>query len=185
LRLKKETAESAIYYVFGLNGKVLYEQENSQYMEYIYVGSKHFARVDGNTVTGVSETYFYHTDNLGSTVLVSSIAAEIVWSSEYTPFGKITMEEGIFEKAVKFTGKDLDEDTGLYYYNARWYDVEIGRFTSVDTYKGELENPQTLNLYIYTTNNPLIYVDPDGRDALFYPILQMYEQITGSFAIST
>ena len=51
----------------------------------------------------------------------------------------------------------------MYYYNARWYDREIGRFISADTYKGELEYPQTLNLYVYVLNNPLVYVDPSGN----------------------
>ena len=121
--------------------------------------------MDGNLLTAETSTYFYHTDHLGSTVLVTNERAENVWNSEYKPFGSITMEEGEygFQKGKKFTGKDLNEDTGLYYYNTRWYDAEIGRFTSADTYKGELVNPQTLNLYIYTMNNPLIYVDPSGN----------------------
>jgi len=165
LRLKKENYDTTTYYVFGINDTILYEQENDEYSEYIYVGGQHFARVDGNLISAETTTYFYHTDHLGSTVLVTNSSAEIVWSSDYTPFGSLTMEEGElgFQKAKKFTGKDLEEDTGLYYYNARWYDAEIGRFTSADSYKGELENPQTLNLYIYTANNPLVYVDPSGH----------------------
>ena len=119
--------------------------------------------MDTNRVTDESNTYFYHTDHLGSTVLLTDVLREVAWSAEYTPFGSITMAEGLLEKTVKFTGKDLDEDTGLYYYNARWYDREIGRFISADTYKGELEYPQTLNLYAYVLNNPLIYVDPTGH----------------------
>jgi RHS repeat-associated protein len=164
LRIKKENLESTTYHTFGLNGEVLYEQEDTGYMEYIYVGGQHFARVDGDVISGLSTTYFYHTDHLGSVVLVTAETGQIIWSTEYTPFGSITLEEGQldFTGAIKFTGKDLDEDTGLYYYNARWYDAEIGRFISADTYKGELENPQTLNLYVYVANNPLIYVDPSG-----------------------
>jgi RHS repeat-associated protein len=166
LRIKKENLDTTTYYTFGLNGEVFYEQEDTGYMEYIYVGGQHFARVDGDLLSAETNTYFYHTDHLGSTVLVTNASAEIVWSTEYTPFGSLTMEEGQVEfiSAIKFTGKDLDEDTGLYYYNARWYDAEIGRFISADTYKGELENPQTLNLYVYVANNPLIYVDPSGNE---------------------
>ncbi len=66
-------------------------------------------------------------------------------------------------KAGKFTGKDLDEDTGLYYYNARWYDQEIGRFISEDSYLGELKYPQNQNLYLYTVNNPMKYIDLTGH----------------------
>ncbi len=163
LRLKKENSEQEIYYIYNLSGQIIYEQENARCLEYIYVRGNHFAMVDTDRTTGESSTYFYHTDHLGSTVLVTDVAGAIVWTAEYTPFGSISMAEGMFEKAVKFTGKDLDLDTGLYYYNARWYDSEIGRFISEDTYQGELNNPQTLNLYIYVQNNPLIYVDPSGH----------------------
>ncbi len=166
LRLKKNSAGHNTYYVFGLNGEVLYEQEDRDYMEYIYVLGQHFARVDGTLDSAERTKYFYHTDHLGSTILVTDTAGQTVWSAEYTPFGIVTVEEGSLRKAGKFTGKDLDEDTGLYYYNARWYDSEIGRFISEDTYQGELNNPQTLNLYIYVQNNPLIYVDPSGHDTM-------------------
>ncbi|AKG53329.1 hypothetical protein DGWBC_0653 [Dehalogenimonas sp. WBC-2] len=62
----------------------------------------------------------------------------------------------------KFTGQKLDS-TGLYYYNARYYDPIIGRFISADTLVQNFTNPQTLNRYSYTSNNPLKYVDPTGR----------------------
>ena len=57
---------------------------------------------------------------------------------------------------LKYTGKDLDEDTGLYYFNARWYDANTGRFISEDPAR------DGANWYIYTTNNPLKYIDPTG-----------------------
>ena len=53
------------------------------------------------------------------------------------------------EHVTQFTGKDLDEDTGLYYFNARWYDQEVGRFVSEDPV-GDANNP---NLYTYCANN--------------------------------
>ena len=57
---------------------------------------------------------------------------------------------------MKYTGKDLDEDTGLYYYNARWYDAGTGRFISEDPAR------DGSNWYSYVTNNPLKFVDPAG-----------------------
>src|SRR5690606_25943229 len=120
------------YYVFDQSGQVLYEEEDGEYLAYVYVLGKHFARVDGKVGSGEKQTYFYHTDHLGSTVLVTDEAGQAVWSTEYTPFGSLTIAEGKLKRAAKFTGKDLDEDTGLYYFNARWYDQEIGRFISED-----------------------------------------------------
>jgi RHS repeat-associated protein len=61
----------------------------------------------------------------------------------------------------KFTGQRLDS-TGLYYYNARYYDATIGRFISPDTIVQNPANPQTLNRYSYGLNNPLKYTDPSG-----------------------
>ena len=146
LRIKKTSPKGQIYYVFDSGGNVLYEQENRDYMEYVYVLGKHFARIDGN-LDNLNETtkYFYHTDHLGSTVLVTDEQGQQVWASEYSPFGKQVSKEGELDGAAKFTGKDLDEDTGLYYFNARWYDQEIGRFISEDSYRGDLNDPRTLN----------------------------------------
>jgi RHS repeat-associated protein len=63
----------------------------------------------------------------------------------------------------KFTGKRLDSSTGLYYYGARYYDPELGRFTQADTIVQAPSDPQTLNRYTYCRNNPLIYTDPTGH----------------------
>ncbi len=57
-------------------------------------------------------------------------------------------------------GKDYDEAAGLYYFNARWYDAELGRFTTEDPAR------DGLNWYIYVRNNPLAYTDPTGLSAL-------------------
>ena len=61
---------------------------------------------------------------------------------------------------TQFTGKDLDEDTGLYYYNARWYDQEVGRFISEDPGN----DPNNPNLYSYVANDPLTRTDPSGEN---------------------
>jgi RHS repeat-associated protein len=61
-----------------------------------------------------------------------------------------------------FTGQRLD-DTGLYYYNARYYDPTIGRFISGDRIVQDISRPQTLNHYSYCINNPLKYNDPTGN----------------------
>jgi len=158
LRLKKQGKNKAVYYVFDTGGNVLYEQENREYLEYVYVLGKHFARVDGNVDNNITKKYFYHTDHLGSTVLVTDEQGKQVYSSEYTPFGEQVSKEGELAKAAKFTGKDLDEDIGLYYFNARWMDPEIGRFISEDPLA------QESNLYSYCGSNPLNRIDPSGME---------------------
>jgi len=62
----------------------------------------------------------------------------------------------------KYSGEVFDEKTGYYYLRARYYDPKIGRFISEDTYKGQVDNPLSLNRYTYVHNNPLNNIDPTG-----------------------
>jgi RHS repeat-associated protein len=159
LRVKKQGVNSAIYYTFDTGGNVLFEQENREYMEYVYVLGKHFARIDGNLNNGIGKKYFYHTDHLGSTILVTDETGKTVWSTDYTPFGKAAAIEGELKGNIKFTGKDYDEDIELYYCNARFYDPELGRFITEDS----VNDPNNPNLYVYSRNNPLTITDPSGN----------------------
>jgi len=64
----------------------------------------------------------------------------------------------------RYTGQVLDDATGLYYYNARYYDPVLGRFTQPDDIIPDIFNPQSYNRYSYVLNNPLRYTDPSGHD---------------------
>ena len=59
-------------------------------------------------------------------------------------------------------GEMYDDETGLYYLRARYYDPSVGRFISKDSVEGSITNPLSLNLYTYCVNNPIIYTDPSG-----------------------
>lgn len=72
------------------------------------------------------------------------------------------------ENPYKFTGKPLDQESGLYYYGARYYNPSIGRFTTPDVLRGDLSNPLSLNRYTYVRNNPLRYIDPTGNAIALY-----------------
>jgi len=82
----------------------------------------------------------------------------------YLPFG--ATRTGSVNTPKEFTGQRLDS-TGLYYYNARYYDATIGRFISPDTVIQNFANPQNLNRYSYCLNNPLKYVDPSGYEHVY------------------
>ncbi len=102
------------------------------------------------------KTYYYHTDHLGSIQAVSDSTGSIVGSYTYDPFGNVILEQSYPDAdRIRFTGKRLDA-TGLYYFNARYYDPTLGRFISADPAR------QGLNWYVYCNNNPLMFVDPDG-----------------------
>ena len=88
--------------------------------------------------------------------------------TDYYPFGEIHLDQTTtaYKNPYKFTGKELDADTGLYYYGARYYNAALGRFISQDPWEGDYTDPQTLNKYSYVMNNPLRYIDPTGKFAL-------------------
>lgn len=83
---------------------------------------------------------------------------------EYSPYGRERFgSTAPFAVSHRFTGQVLDDETGLYYYGARYHDPQLGRFIQADTLIPDLDNPQTLNRYAYVANNPLKYVDPSGH----------------------
>src|SRR5690554_2599994 len=72
-----------------------------------------------------------------------------------------TTNTGDYDNAYKFNGKELDDATGMYYYGARYYDPRISIFVSVDPLA-----EQTMEPYIYVSNNPINMIDPDGRHGI-------------------
>ena len=83
--------------------------------------------------------YFYHSDHLGSASLVTTEASELYERIEYTPWGETWIDNSslTWNKPYKFTGKKKDEETGLYYYGARYYDPKYSRWLSTDPTLGE------------------------------------------------
>ena len=114
--------------------------------------------------------FYYHTNHLGSTCYVTDENASVVQGFLYAPFGEITNEyNSTFGNNVlpkySFNAKELDEETGFYYYEARYYAPPV--FISRDPL---FEKYPTFSPYAYCVNNPVKYIDPDGMDVylLFY-----------------
>ena len=121
---------------------------------YVYLGNNLVERIDGN-----NNHVFFHEDHLGSTRLATDINGSKVSDNSYEPFGEGQYSSSPISNRVKFTGKEEDK-SGLYYFGARYYDPEFGRFTQVDPLYDPLESP-----YVYVRNNPMRLVDPDGAEA--------------------
>ena len=81
----------------------------------------------------------------------------------YYPYGETFTNTGTANVAYKYTGKELDGSTGLYFYEARYYDATLGRFISADTMVQSPTDPQAFNRYSYARNNPIIFNDPSGH----------------------
>jgi len=88
----------------------------------------------------------------------------------YRPFGETYFEAGTHFRYL-YTGQEHDFETGLYFYNARYYDARLARFISADTIVPGAFDPQALNRYTYVRNNPIIYTDPSGHCPLCIAIL--------------
>lgn len=108
-------------------------------------------------------TTYYHTDHLGSPAYTSNDFGEVKWQERYKPYGeRIDKTPPAEENDIWYTGKPHDEDIGLTYMNARYYDPVVGRFMSIDPVGFVDNNLHSFNRYSYANNNPYKYVDPDG-----------------------
>ncbi|MCT4638329.1 MAG: RHS repeat-associated core domain-containing protein [Bacteroidales bacterium] len=103
-------------------------------------------------------------DHLGSSTIELDDKSDIISYEEYHPFGTTSYQKHnttISQKRYKYTGKERDNETGLYYYGARYYAAWICRFVSVDPLAGKYLE---WSPYVYCADNPIKYIDPDGRE---------------------
>ena len=146
---------------------------------------------------GEGATYFYHPDHLGSVSVVSNHKGVPYERVEYLPFGEVWVED--VDPATRyipfrFTSKELDRETGLYYYGARYYEPKVSRWMSADPAGFALVNPmgsdgkpkssysviEATNWYSYTSNNPVKYVDPTGMETTYFLIIYNIDPTPGS-----
>ena len=164
--------------------------------KHIYVGetrivTKQKDERNEQTLQEGVQMYFYHGDHLGSAQLVTNVVGEIYEHLEYTPYGELWVDHavsavGMNPTAFRFTGKEQDVETGLYYYGARYLDPKTSRWISADPAMGEyipmapvndqarkhnknlpglggIFNLVNFHTYHYAGNNPVIITDTDGR----------------------
>jgi len=121
------------------------------------------------------EIYFYHADGLGSIMALTDSKQKVVESYSYSSFGEIKRRGDKVKNTYMFTAREWDEEIGLYYYRARYYEPTTSRFISFDpaikeyglsknNSKCVLANqPKKMNGFNYADNNPINYTDPFGE----------------------
>ena len=163
--------------------------------KHIFVGNSRLVTAmthtdnNGDNAEQREKRYYYHSDHLGSAQFVTDWRGKQYEHIEYTPYGELWIEEvaaGLDKLPFRFIGKEMDEETGLYYYGARYLDPKYSRWLSGDPAlsdyipkapiddeakkhneklpgMGGVFNVVNLHLYHYAGNNPVKYTDPDGR----------------------
>ncbi|WP_438350767.1 RHS repeat domain-containing protein [Paenibacillus sp. FA6] len=162
LRYEKMTGTVKTQYNYNGNGEVVSESKsNGQKATYIR-GDRLLVKKDRTT----AKDYYYLYNGHGDVVQIVDTTGTVVNSYAYDVWGSITNQTEGVTNSFKYAGEIYDEESGLYYLRARYYDPSVGRFLNEDTYEGEWNNPLTLNLYSYVFNNPLKYIDPSGHVAI-------------------
>ena len=102
-------------------------------------------------------TFIYHADGLGSITTLTDPSGTPVRSYTYDSFGRIVDETGTVIDPYTYTGQEFDPETGLFYYRARYYNPQTGRFLQEDAF------PRFgVSSYPYSRNNPIRFIDPSG-----------------------
>ena len=113
--------------------------------------------------TTKEETFFYHSDHLGSTSYITDDKANITQYDAYLPYGELLVDEHSSSEDLpyKFNGKQFDEETGLYYYGARYMNPVTSLWYGVDSLA---EKYMTIGAYVYCVSNPIRFLDFIGKE---------------------
>ena len=116
--------------------------------------------------TAREDIFFYHTDHLGSTSYITDAKANVAQFDAYLPYGELLVDEHLSteEMPYKFNGKEFDEETGLYYYGARYMNPKTSLWYGVDPLAEKYPESSS---YVYCHNNPVKLIDNDGSDDFF------------------
>jgi len=150
----------------------LYNSDGTKNVKHIYAGNQLIATLENATLQ------YIHTDHLTGSNVATNNSGTLVQLLDYYPYGSMRIDQTTtYDEQRKFTGHEFDRSTSLTYANARYYKQNIGRFLSQDpvflsigaqeklSLIKLLKNPQSLNSYSYSLNNPVRYVDPSGESA--------------------
>ena len=112
--------------------------------------------------TNTEDIFFYHSDHLGSTSYITDKDANITQFDAYLSYGELLVDEHSSSEDMpyKFNGKELDEETGLYYYGARYMDPVTSLWYGIDPLT---EKYASVSGYVYCIGNPIKFIDPDGK----------------------
>ena len=175
-RIAKTADDKTTYYVNNDYEEVWRDGERIEVIKHYRSGQQKVATRDEDGLK------YIYADHLGSSSRMANAAGKQVKAIWYMPFGGNAKEHGNAKARYRYTGKEKD-DTGLYYYGARYYDDALGRFLAADSILPDVYDPQQLNRFAYVRNNPIKMVDPDGHFAVLG--LLVSGAVSGAIAAAT
>ncbi|XQY93684.1 DNRLRE domain-containing protein [Metabacillus sp. HB246100] len=163
-RIQKAVGNTVTNYFYdGDSLNVLYETDgqNQVVRSYIYSESGQLLAMKKGT-----EKYFYHYNAHGDVIALTDKQGAIVATYEYDAWGNVLKAEeaaAVKDNPYRYAGYQYDNETGMYYLIARFYQPLHAVFLSIDPDPGDDDDILTQNGYTYANNNPITYVDPDGH----------------------
>jgi RHS repeat-associated protein len=160
------TLYTTTFYIYSHDGKLLaeYDATGTCQKDYIYMGGKLIAEYQ----PVIAKYYYYASDQINSTRIITDSTGAVVYSAVFDPYGGMQKQwVNTYSPSLKFSGKERESKSEMDYFGARYYDHLKYRFLSVDPVINKEEalvNLQLWNLYAYCRNNPVTFLDPDGRD---------------------
>jgi RHS repeat-associated protein len=160
-RVKKAADGDEVFFHYDYEGHLIteYHSSSGRWLNYIYLDGIPLAMSVAVEGAGMdAPVYFYHTDHLGTPQRMTDESGTVVWAADYLPFGEVDITTDSVENNLRFAGQYYDSETGLHYNYYRYYDPNTGRYLTPDPigFKGGI------NLFAYTSNNPINLVDPWG-----------------------
>ena len=151
--LEKDSAGNATRNIYGLN--LISRSLGAEITKTI--NAEHSVQIE------YQEKAYYQYNGHGDVTRLTDAEGTELASYRYDAFGQVLEQSGTGENPYRYAGYRYDEESELYYLNARYYDARIARFMSEDIYRGTSDDPLSLNRYAYCRNNPLRYFDPTGQ----------------------
>ncbi|MGW0998181.1 SpvB/TcaC N-terminal domain-containing protein [Streptomyces sp. NPDC002523] len=151
-----------------------YSERDATGYKHVFIGDNRVTTKTVKTTGTEDEQQFFHADHIGSSGYVTDKQGKVTEHLEYFPYGETWVEErtGTADTPYQFTGKELDAETGLYYYGARYYNPRTQLWASADPVlpdyldgdmAGGIGEPRNLAAYTYAHNNPVKLTDPTGK----------------------
>ncbi|MBU3134630.1 hypothetical protein KPL40_19705, partial [Clostridium gasigenes] len=171
LRVKKAYKDSSVNnttnYLFDGQDLMLESNDKGEVQNRYIKGNKYVSKIDST-----NKISYYMYNGHGDVVQTIDEVGNVENKYKYDSFGNLTVSEEKSYNPIRYSGEYYDNNIGLHYLKARYYNSKIGRFISEDSYEGEDSNPLSLNRYTYCNNEPLLNIDPTGHNTCPIPMPQ-------------